>query len=100
LLADGAASALIVGYPLVIVASALWFQVRFVWFITLLSLLSYGVLVADFYWWRPGLQKHIYAGLDRHVIFASALLVLGVVMSYLVRRVRALSNFCGRPIAQ
>ena len=26
---------------------------RFVWFITLLSLLSYGVLVIDFYYWRP-----------------------------------------------
>ena len=37
LTADGAASSLVVGYPLVIVASGLWFRVRFVWFITVLS---------------------------------------------------------------
>ena len=39
---NGAASALVVGYPLIIVASGLWFRVRFVWFITFLSLMSYG----------------------------------------------------------
>ena len=38
LLGDGAASSLVVGYPLIIVASGLWFRVRFVWFITLLSM--------------------------------------------------------------
>ena len=52
----GAASSLVVGYPLIIVASGLWFRVRFVWFMTLLSLLSYGVLVIDFYYWRPELH--------------------------------------------
>ena len=67
----GAASSLVVGYPLIIVASGLWFRVRFVWFITLLSLLSYGVLVIDFYYWRPELHEGMYAGFDRHVIFAA-----------------------------
>ena len=98
LLADGAASSLVVGYPLIIVASGLWFRVRFVWFITLLSLLSYGVLVIDFYYRRPELQQLVYAGVDRHVIFAVALLVLGSVVSYLVQRVRILSSFYGRPV--
>ena len=46
----------LVGYPLLIVASGLWFRVRFVLFITLLSLCSYGVLVIDFYRWRPELK--------------------------------------------
>jgi serine/threonine-protein kinase len=95
---DGAASSLVVGYPLVIVASALWFRVRFVWFITFLSLLSYGVLVIDFYRWRPELHAGMYTGLDRHVIFALSLIALGAVVSYLVERVRVLSNFCGRPV--
>ena len=54
LLANGAASPLVVGYPLVIVASGLWFRVRFVWFITILSLLSYSVLVIDCYYLAPG----------------------------------------------
>jgi serine/threonine-protein kinase len=98
LLGNGAASSLIVGYPLVIVASALWFRVRFVWFIMFLSLLSYGVLVIDFYYWRPELHEGFYAGFDRHVIFAVSLLILGSVVAYLVHRVRTLSSFYGRPV--
>mgnify|MGYP000880642110 CR=1 FL=1 len=94
----GAASSLIVGYPLIIVASGLWFRVRFVWFITVLSLLSYGVMVVDFYYWRPELHQGMYAGFDRHVIFATALVLLGGLVSYLVQRVRILSDFCGRPV--
>ncbi len=98
LLADGAASSLLVGYFLLIVASGLWFRVRFVWFITLLSLLSYGVLILDFYYRRPELQNRVYSGIDRHAIFAVALVVLGSIVSYLVHRVRILSNFYGRPV--
>lgn len=94
----GAASALVVGYPLIIVASGLWFRVRYVWFITLLSLVSYGVLVMDFYYWRPELHEGMYAGYDRHVIFALSLVLIGAVVSYLVQRVRTLSNFYGRPV--
>jgi eukaryotic-like serine/threonine-protein kinase len=98
LIADGAASPLVVGYPLIIVASGLWFRVRFVWFITLLSLVSYGVLVVDFYCWRPELHAGMSEGIDRHLIFALAMLVMGSVVSYLVQRVRMLSSFYGRPI--
>jgi eukaryotic-like serine/threonine-protein kinase len=94
----GAASALVVGYPLIIVASGLWFRERFVWFITALSLLSYGVLVVDFYCWRPHVHEGMYAGFDRHVIFAAALLMMGAVVAYLVRQVRMLSSFYGRPL--
>ena len=97
LIADGAASPLVVGYPLLIVASALWFRVRFVWFMTLLCLISYGILVVDFYWWRPLLlQAHFDTEPDRHVIFAAALVVLGMVVAYLVYRVRTLSSFSDR----
>ena len=85
-----------VGYPLIIVASGLWFRVRYVWFITLLSLISYGVLVVDFYYWRPKLHEGMYAGFDRHVIFALSLLLMGSIVSYLVQRVRTLSTFYGR----
>jgi eukaryotic-like serine/threonine-protein kinase len=98
LIGNGAASSLLVGYPLVIVGSALWFRVRFVWFVTGLSLLSYGVLVFDFYRWRPETHLGMWAGWDRHVIFAVAMLVLGAVVAYLVDRVRTLSNFYGRAL--
>ncbi len=96
LVADGAASPLIVAYPLLIVGSGLWFRVRFVSFITVLSLVSYGVLVVDFYYWRPQLQSGFHAGADRHIIFALALVVVGATVAYLVHRVRTLSNFYSR----
>ncbi len=89
LAASGAASPLVVGYPLLIAASGLWFRVRFVWFITALSLLSYGVVVVDFYVWRPWLHDHFPANVNRHVVFAISLVVLGSVIAYLVQRVRA-----------
>jgi serine/threonine-protein kinase len=98
LIGDGVASSLLVGYPLVIVASALWFRVRFVWYVTFLSLLSYGVLLLDFYYRRPDIQEGIYKGWDRHAIFIVAMLVLGSVVAYLVDRVRTLSSFYGRPV--
>ncbi len=99
LMGHGATSSLVIGYPLIIVGSGLWFRVRFVWFITLLSLLSYGVLVLDFYYWRPdAVRLQLYPEINRHVIFAVSLVVLGSVVSYLVERVRVLSSFYGRPV--
>ncbi|MEN6407095.1 MAG: serine/threonine-protein kinase [Thermoguttaceae bacterium] len=93
---DGAASSLVVGYPLLIVASGLWFYVRFVWFMTAMSFVSYGLLVVDFYCWRPELQNWMYCGFDRHIIFAASLALTGAMVAYLVRRVRMLSAFYGR----
>ena len=98
LVANGAASALVVGYPLLIAASGLWFHVRFVSFMTVLSLLSYGVLVVDFYCWRTNLQEHFDTSIARHVLFAVSLVVLGMVVSSLVQRLRMLSKFYGRQL--
>jgi serine/threonine-protein kinase len=97
-IADGAASPIIVGYPLVIVASGLWFRVRYVWFMTVLSLISYGVLIVDFYRWRPQLHDDLTAGLDRHVLFIVSLLLLAAIVAYLVQRVRMLSSFYGQKL--
>lgn len=96
--AGGAASPLIVGYPLLIVASGLWFRVRFVWYMTALSLLSYGVLLWDFYYRRPDLQRGFPTTYDRHVIFAISLVVLATIVAYLVQRVRALSSYYGEKL--
>jgi eukaryotic-like serine/threonine-protein kinase len=92
LVADGVASPLVVAYPLLIVGSGLWFRVRFVWFMTLLSVLSYGVLIVDSLVWRPELQK----GFNHHLVFLVGLCILGAVQTYLVHRVRTLSSFYGR----
>ena len=96
--ADGAASALVIAYPLLIAASGLWFQVRFVSFMTGTSLVSYGVLVADFYCRRTRLQDHFDRSPARHVLFAVSLVVLGAVVSSLVQRLRMLSNYYGRQL--
>jgi serine/threonine-protein kinase len=97
LIADGAASPLVVGYFLLIAGSGLWFRVRFVWFMTALLLVSYGVLTTDFYMWRhEELQKQFDVGADRHVLFIVAMLVMANIVAYLVDRVRALSNFYGQ----
>ena len=95
LIADGIASPLVVGYPLLIVGAGLWFRVRFVWFMAALSLASYSLLLVDFYYWRTDLQRQFDAGFDRHIIFFVAMLVIAAVVAYLVDRVRALSTFYG-----
>ena len=96
--ADGATSGLVAAYPLLIAGSALWFHVRFVSFMTALSLLSYGILVLDFYLLRTDLQKQFDAGFTRHVLFAVSLVVLGAIVSSLVNRLRMLSKFYGRQL--
>jgi serine/threonine-protein kinase len=96
LIADGVASPLVVGYPLLIVGSGLWFRVRFVWFMTVLSLVSYGILVVEFYYWQPALQARFDRAFDRHVVFVVAMLVLAGVVAYLVDRVRSLSSYFGQ----
>jgi eukaryotic-like serine/threonine-protein kinase len=97
LVADGVASPLIIGYPLLIVGSGLWFRVRYVWFITLLSLLSYSIHLADFYA-RRATEIQFPMRFDRHVIFMVALCVMAAGVAYLVHRVRTLSNFYGRQV--
>lgn len=94
--ADGAASPLVVGYFLLIVGAGLWFRVRFVWFMAGLSVVSYTVLVIDFYTWRPELHATFDVGVDRHVIFLIALVVEAAAVSYLVQRLRTLSSYFGR----
>jgi eukaryotic-like serine/threonine-protein kinase len=96
--ADGAASGLVAAYPLLIAASALWFHVRFVSFMTIMSLLSYGVLVLDFYCWRTYLQEQFDAGYTRHILFVVSLVVLGAIVSSLVQRLRMLTKFYGRQL--
>jgi eukaryotic-like serine/threonine-protein kinase len=93
LLVDGEApqSPFLVGYACLIAAAGLWFRVRLVWFVTILSILSYGVVLTAFLMdeGQPG-------GVHRPLIFVMALVVLGGTVSYQVNRVRALSKYYER----
>lgn len=75
---------LLVGYPLLIAGSGLWFHVRLVVFMTGITLLTYGV----FLWSQPNLVD-----VHHHVIFALTLPVMGFIVGYQVFRVRALSRY-------
>ena len=88
-MANGAISPLVVGYPLLVAGSGLWFRVRFVWFMTgAVAAVSYALLVVDFYRWRPESARPTTPARRHYVIFALALVVLGSIVSYLVHRVR------------
>jgi eukaryotic-like serine/threonine-protein kinase len=93
LVVDGEApkSAILVGYPCLIAAAGLWFRVRLVWFVTLLSLLSYGVVL--FIYLQDGGDIN---GVHTQAIFGIGLLVVGCVVAYQVNRVRALSQYYDR----
>ncbi len=88
------------GYLVLIAASGLWFRVRFVWFMTTLSLASYGFLVYQYYRGRPeDLRDTFGTGPDRVVAFVDftlAMIGVALVVGYLVSRVRALSGTTGR----
>ncbi|HVX15053.1 MAG TPA: serine/threonine-protein kinase [Pirellulales bacterium] len=97
LLGDGRMSPLMIGYPLLIVASGLWFRVRLVWLMTLLAFTSYSVLAVDFYVWRTGeLEQMALLDSDDHVYFLVGLVAMGAAVAYQVQRVRALSRFYER----
>ena len=78
---------------MIIVGSGLWFRVRLVWFVTVMSLISYAVLVVDFYLVQVDLQQHFDRAYDRPFFFGVMLFVLGAVVAYQIRRVRALSRY-------
>ena len=93
LLADGIASPLIVAYPLLVVASGLWQRTGVVAFTTAAAVLSYLVLVGDFYFRRVELQVGFDRDIDRHVYFVLVLVLIGVAVGHEVGRARALSRF-------
>ncbi|NQT11439.1 MAG: serine/threonine protein kinase, partial [Planctomycetes bacterium] len=98
LAANGVGSPIIAAYPLLIVASGLWFRVRFVWFMCGLSLASYGIHTLDFYLRRAqtDLSGVLDLRWDRHVLFAVTLVAISGIVAHLVHRVRVLSGYYGQ----
>ncbi|HET6323104.1 MAG TPA: serine/threonine-protein kinase [Planctomycetaceae bacterium] len=83
--ADNPLGPLLVGYPLLIVASGLFFRVRLVTFMTVACLLAYTSLVVV---GRDPIVKSHYT-----LIYVAALAVIGLVCGYQTYRVRVLSGY-------
>jgi len=79
---------LVIGYPLLIAASGLWFRDKLVWFTAAMAMLSYAALVAIN--WENAKEVH------KHFMFLVSLAMTGFVITYQVRRVRALSKYYER----
>ena len=62
-------------------------------FTTAAAVVSYLLLVADFYFGRVKPQAGFDSSVERHVIFVLVLLLTGVAVRYQVGRARALSRF-------
>lgn len=83
--ADGPLGPLVIGYPLLVAASGLFFRVRLVWFMTFASLVSYAALMIA----RPEQTEQPHYA----IIFAATLAILGFIVAYQVYRVRVLSRY-------
>jgi len=99
LIGNGVASPATIVYPMLIVGSALWFRVRFVWFMTAVGVASYWIHVADFYLRRDELVSLIGTRWDRHAIFTLALVAIGLTTGYIVRRIRLLGRYYGHQLS-
>lgn len=85
-------SPLIVGYPLLVAASGLWFRVRLVWFTTAMAELAYVILITD----SVIATTNSMPGLHHCVIFMVAVAVMGFVVAYQVHRVKVLNRYYER----
>ncbi len=74
-----------IGYPMLIIASGLFFRVRVVWFTTAVALIGYVYLVIH----RPDDNVPIHYP----YIYGGVLAIVGLVIGYQVYRVRALSQY-------
>jgi eukaryotic-like serine/threonine-protein kinase len=87
LVADDIETPVVIGFPLIIVATGLWFRVPLVWFTAAVCIVSYLLLL---------LERELRTGIEgphKHAIFLVGLGILAVMMSYQVHRVRALSRY-------
>src|SRR5262249_30714507 len=81
---------LLVGYPFLIAASGLWFQVRMVWFTTVVCEVAYALLILTA---RSPFGPLVLEFPHFHLIFMVTLAVLGFVMAYQVQRVLVLNRY-------
>ncbi len=88
LLADSPRGLLLIGYPLMIVASGLFYRVRFVTFTTTVCILGV-ILLANL------VDDPLNDRVDFLGIYIAALVVLSLCVVTMIRRIRGLIRFCG-----
>ncbi len=82
---QGPHSALLIGYPLLIVGTALRFRISLLWFVTGLCITGYLGMVAEAALRRP----HLAVGVKDWMIFTLGLLILGFLQHQFLRRLRS-----------
>jgi len=94
-LLNRAESTLLVGYPLMIAASGLWFRVNMVWFTTGLAIACYLVLYFDtaFHWSKPIPTWVEQEDLRYGNIYVACLMLTGFVVARQVKRTLALGKY-------
>lgn len=88
---DAPFTPMVVAYPLIIVASGLWFHEVLVWITTIASCAAYAFLLSDAA--RRGLPI---PKPDHVAVFGATVLALGAAMAFLVSRVRTLTRYSRR----
>jgi hypothetical protein len=84
LLADGPRSPLCVVYLLIVILAALRFSLPLLWFSTGAAILGYLTIVSNAKWYRPEyVVPHYYI-----LIFAVALILAGIVLGQILRKIR------------
>lgn len=86
---------LLIGYPLMIAASGLWFREGVVWFTTALAVAGYAGLfgLAGLEWRRAGPGWSKPDALPYANIFVACLLLTGYVVARLVKRIKAIGQY-------
>lgn len=84
--AESPRTLLLIGYPMMIAASALFYRTRFVIYMTLICVI--GFLFLKLFTDDPSLAR-----IDFSAIFVSGLLVIGLTMHSMIQRLRGMSQF-------
>jgi hypothetical protein len=89
-LLDAVGSSYVMLYAINIVGAGLWFRARLVWLATVLAGAGYGILLADAH-----LRGRVLGPPNSPFTVLIVLGALGLLVSYQVERVRALSRYSG-----
>jgi serine/threonine-protein kinase len=93
-LLDGAETTLLVGYPLMIAASGLWFRINLVWFTTALAVVCYLLLyLPSALDWAKPFPSWARTTLSYANVYVAALILTGFVVARQVKRILALSQY-------
>lgn len=90
--ADGPKSPLVVGYLLVVALSAIRFSLPLVWFATGGSMAGYLFLLGHAKWFVDPVVRNLHVPRYHQVMFLLAVLLTGVVIGQVIRRVRGVAE--------